>query len=121
MILHEIIFPIVLLLILTCFGIYLIFRPYRNAKVLIAKWASDNDYKIYKKECKIGFDTGPFIFGGWTAIYKVVIEYESGVKKIFWTKTGSYLWPFSDNFIVRGSNYSKPNKPVSPDRKGDAT
>jgi hypothetical protein len=115
MISHEIIFPIVFLLILSCFGIYLILRPYRNAKVLIAKWASDNDYKIYKKERKIGFDTGPFVFGGWTAIYKVVIEDQSGIKQTFWTRTGSYLWPFSDNFIVRGSNYSQPNQALNSD------
>jgi len=93
----------------------LILRPYRKAKVLIAEWASDNDYKIYRTERIIGFDIGPFIFGGWTAIYKVVIEDQKGRKKTFWTRTGSYLWPFSDNFIVRGSNYNQPNQAFNSD------
>lgn len=103
MISQDVIFPILLLLLFLCLGIYLIVRPYKKAKVLIEKWANDNNYKVHSQERKIGLDTGPFIFGGWTAIHKVTIEDQKGIQKTFWTKTGRYLFPFSNEFEVKDS------------------
>jgi hypothetical protein len=101
MISQDVIFPILLLSIFLFLGIYLALRPYKKAKVLIEKWAKDNNYKVHRQERKIGFDTGPFIFGGWTAIYKVSIEDQDGIKKTVWTRTGRYFSPFSNEFIVK--------------------
>ena len=94
MVSQEIIFPVLILITIFCVGVYLILRPYRKAKILINKWASDNNFEVIKKERKIGFDTGPFIFGGWTAIYKVVVKEPEGRIKTLYTKTGAYFGPF---------------------------
>ena len=86
------------ILIFTVFAIWLIFRPYKKAHKLIDKWANDNGYRIIEKEKKIGFDTGPYIFGGYTAIHKIKIFDQDNKRKIVWTKTGNYFWPFSNSF-----------------------
>jgi hypothetical protein len=101
MISQDVIYPILLLLLFLSLCIYLIVRPYKKAKALIKEWANDKDYKIHRQERKTGLDTGPFIFGGWTAIYKVTIKDRGGNIKTFWTKTGRYLLPFSNAFIVK--------------------
>jgi hypothetical protein len=101
MISQDVLFSILLLLLFLSLGIYLVIRPYKKAKALIEEWANDNNYKIHRLERKTGFDTGPFIFGGWTAIYKVSIKDRGGNLRTFWTRTGRYLIPFSNDFIVK--------------------
>ncbi len=92
---------IIVVLIFTYFAIWLIIHPYKKAHKLIEKWANDNGYKVISKEKKIGFNTGPYIFGGYTAIHKVAIVDEENKRRIVWTKTGNYLWPFSNAFKVK--------------------
>ncbi len=89
------------ILIFTYFAIWLIFRPYKKAHKLIEKWANDNGYKVIEKEKKIGFDTGPYIFGGYTAIHKIVVVDKNNKRRIAWSKTGKYFWPFSNDFKAK--------------------
>ncbi|MCP3933257.1 MAG: hypothetical protein GY705_29655 [Bacteroidetes bacterium] len=91
---EEIIFPILILLAIFCFGVYLQVRPYRKAKLQIEKWANENNYMIHRKEKKIGLNTGPFIFGGWTAIYKVSVGDSERIKKNHLDKNWKLLMAF---------------------------
>jgi len=81
-------------------GIWLIIRPYRKANELIEKWANENGYIILDKRKKFGFNTGPYLFGGYTAIHKILIVDANGSKKKVWTRTGNYFWPFSNAFKI---------------------
>lgn len=95
---------IVFIVIFSYFGIWLNIKPYRKANKLIEKWAHDNGYEVLEKRKKIGFDTGPYTFGGYTAIHKILIVDRNGCKRKAWTKTGNYMWPFSCSFRVHIEN-----------------
>ncbi len=95
------IFIFIFILIFAYFGICLNIRPYKKARKLIAKWADDNGYRVIEKEKKIGFNTGPYIFGGYTAIHKIVIVDKYYKTRTAWTKTGKYFWPFSNAFKAK--------------------
>ena len=86
------------------FGVWLSIRPYLKANHFIEKWANENGFKVLEKKKKFGWDTGPYAFGGCTAIHQLVVLDKDDKRRKVWTKTGSYFWPFSNSFKVYTEN-----------------
>ena len=101
----EIIIPYLGTIITT----YLIYITFRDANRSISKWVEENELKVISKEYRI-FRTGPYWLTANRPVFRIVILFPNGERKVCWIRCSSFIGFNTKKFEVRCEKIKAPIK-----------